>query len=190
MYAHMYELTYVSLSNMYPMFTNVLSFWISFVPSTTHRPAGNCCTRPPNTSLRNSILIRHGWMIGPKTSYKIDLVGHPIVFFVSRYTPLNLKFSLQPSHIGYFSLEYMPLKCDNPLCKHYAPSISIYIVSVSEFLCTYWESTCFRKTARWSWRQWYDLYIFWFFDEIISALFAKSDFIAYSQIFQVIMKLK
>ena len=29
-----------------------------------------------------------------------------------------------------------------------------------------------------------------FFDEIISAWFAKSDYIAYSHIFQVIMKLK
>ena len=33
-------------------------------------------------------------------------------------------------------------------------------------------------------------YFDFFFDEIISAWFAKSDFIAYSHIFQVIMKLK
>ena len=70
-------------------------------------------------------------MIGLKASYEIDSLGHPIVFFCSRYTPFDLKFSLQPSHIGYFSLEYMhAIEMKNPLCKHYASSISIFIVSV------------------------------------------------------------
>ena len=55
----------------------------------THRPAGNCCTKPPNTYLRNSILLRYGWMIGQKNTYKIDSVGHPIVFFCSTRNSLS-----------------------------------------------------------------------------------------------------
>ena len=86
------------LSNMYPMFTNVLSFWISLVPSITHRSAGNCFTRPPNTSLRNSILLRYGWMIGPKTSYDIDSVGHPIVLFLVQDILLSTWSSLSNFH--------------------------------------------------------------------------------------------
>ena len=46
-------------------------------------------------------------MIDPKTSYEIDSVGHSIAFPTHHF---NLKFSLQLSHIEYFSWEYMPLK--------------------------------------------------------------------------------
>ena len=73
-------------------------------------------------------------MIDPKTSYEIDSVGHPIVF------PNIHPF--QPEIISNFHtlsifLEVYAIEKINPLCKR-ASSISIFIVSVREFLCTYW----------------------------------------------------
>ena len=97
-----------STTNMYPMFTNVLSFWISLVPSISHRPAGTCCTRPPNTSLRNSILLWYGWMIDPKTSYEIGSVGHPIDFSnIYPFQPevLSLSFTHWVLFLGIYSIE-------------------------------------------------------------------------------------
>ena len=88
------------LSNMYPMFTNVPSFWIFLIPSITHRPAGNCCTRPPNTPLRNSILLWHAWWLIQKPVMKLTLYVTQLSFPI--YTPFNLKFSLQLSHIEYY----------------------------------------------------------------------------------------
>ena len=99
------------------MFTYVPSFWIFLVPSITHRPAGNCCTRPPNTSLRNSILLWYGWMIGPKTSYEIDSVGHPIVFFFKIY-PFQPEV-LSPTFIQWvFVFGICAIEMINPLCKY------------------------------------------------------------------------
>ena len=46
-------------------------------------------------------------MIGTKNSYEIDSVGHPIVFFFNIY---HIQPEVQPSHIGYFSWDYLPLK--------------------------------------------------------------------------------
>ena len=148
------------LSNIYPMFTNVLSFWITLVPSLTHRPAGNCCTRPPNTSLRNSILLRYGWMIGPKTSYEIDSLVHTIVFFQD--IPLWIWSSLSNLHtLGTF----LENKChwnDKPslqtLCFEYfhfhcfCIGIPLYIlIKVSE------NSKMVLKAVRWS----LPILIFW-----------------------------
>ena len=176
------------LWNMYPMFTNVPSFWISLVPSISQRPTGNCCTRPPNTCLRNSILLWYDWMIDPKTSYEIDAIGHPIVL-VPIYTPFNLKFSLQPSHVEYFSWEYMPLKwltlSSNIVLQVFPFSLSLYRNSFvhSDRVNVSKNSEMILRAAKWS------LPILTFLQNH-SAWFAKSDFIAYSHVFQVIIKLK
>ena len=109
---------------------------------------------------------------------------------LSQYTPLSTWSSLSNFHTLSIFLAIYASEMINPLCKHCASSISIFIVSVQEFLCSYWRSKCFQKTGRWFWRQQNDLYLFWFFDKIILAWFTKSEFIAYSHVFQVIVKLK
>ena len=63
-------------------------------------------------------------MIGPKTTYEIDSVGHPIVFFVQPEI-LSPTFTYWVLFFGIYAIELI-----NPLCKHYASSISILIVSV------------------------------------------------------------
>ena len=71
-------------------------------------------------------------MIGPKNSYEIDSVGHQIVggFFWFKVYPfqpevLSPTFTHWVLFFGIYAIEMI-----NPLCKHYASSISIFIVSV------------------------------------------------------------
>ena len=124
-------------------------------------------------------------MIDKKNSYETDSLGHPIVF-PNIHPPQPEVLSPSLTHwvifLGIYAIEMI-----NPLCKHCASSISIFIDSVQEFLCTYWESKCFQK-------QWIDFEgskmistYYDFFDKIISAWFAKFDFMAYSHVFQVIL---
>ena len=173
---------HMKFSNVYPMLTNVLSFWISLAPVSPTGQQGTCWTRPPNTSWRNSILPWYGWMIGPKTGCKIDSTGHHVVFF-SIYTTFNLKSSLEPSHIGYFfgnichsndkpplqtlCFQYFHFHCFRMfLYRNYF--VHTERIDISE------NRKMILEAARWS------LPILIFFDKIIPAWFAKSDFSAHS----------
>ena len=77
-----------------------------------------------------------GWLV--QKSVEIDSVGHPIFFVLSRYTPFQPK-DLSPTFthwvrfLGIYATEMI-----NPLYKHCALGISIFIVSVYELFCTYW----------------------------------------------------
>ena len=74
-------------------------------------------------------------MIDPKTSYEISSVGHPIVFSnIHPFQPevLSPTFTQWVLFLGVYAIEMI-----NLLCKHCASGISIFIVSVQEFLCTY-----------------------------------------------------
>ena len=109
---------------------------------------------------------------------------------LSQYTPLSTWSSLSNFHTLSTFLWNICHWSDEPsmqtLCFMYfhfhcfCTGIPLYILKEYIFL----------KTVRWFWRQQDDLYLSWFFDKIISAWFAKSDFIAYSHVFQVIMKFK
>ena len=143
------------LSKVYPVFTNVLSLWISLVPCIPHRPAGSCCIRPPNTSLRNSyetIILFNLYHFQPKVIS--PTVTHWVVL------------------LGIYAIQMI-----NLLCKHCASSISMFFVSVQEFLCTYWTTICFRKQRDDSEGSQMISAYFDLFD-IISAGFTKSVFIA------------
>ena len=165
------------LPNMYPMFTNVPSFWIFLLPSITHRPAGNCCTRPPSAPVRNSFL-RYGWMIGQKTSYEIDSVGHPIFFKIYPFQPEVLS----PTFIHWvFVFGICAIEMIYPLCK--------YVLRVFPFSLFLYRNSfvhkCFRKQQDGSeGSEMISTYI-----DFLTKSF-QHDFIAYSHVFQVIMKLK
>ena len=60
-----------TLSNMYPIFTDVpsFSFWICLVPCVTHKMTSSCCTRPPPTSLKAAFYDMARWLI--KTAMKL-----------------------------------------------------------------------------------------------------------------------
>ena len=74
-------------------------------------------------------------MIDPKIINEIDSVGHPIVFRnIHPFQPevLSPTFTHWVLYLGIYAIEMM-----NPHCKYCASSISIFIVSVQEFLCIY-----------------------------------------------------
>ena len=110
---------------------SVLSCWdkCPVLLNLSHRPAGNCCTRPPYSfEKQHSTMI---WLtIDPKTSYEIDWVGQPIIFpNIHPFQPefLSPTFTHWVLCLGIYATEMI-----NPLCKHCASSNSIFIVSVQD----------------------------------------------------------
>ena len=136
------------LSNMYPMSTHALSF----LSPTGQQVTAVLVHQIPFWETAFYYDMADDWSKNQLWNWLIRSSN-----CLSQYTTLSTWSSLSNFHTLSIFLGIYASEMINPLCKHFASSISIFIVSVQEFLCTCWQSKCFKKNremilkaARWS----------------------------------------